>query len=176
MQPLTLHSMHNVAPQVDRDNPYLIARYDGHITDSRPWGRGAMPPPLDAASHPLASHGGGGAGGAVHMRRRGLVGRIAAMSDGPIEPIPATEWVHATTGEAAQMERLLEGRHPLALAHFANHPGHGASPNTMIAPYSLRISGSGDGGGQPWVRAYMPTMPYMAHASHSNLLAEVSMS
>jgi hypothetical protein len=40
------------------------------------------------------------------------------------------------TGEAAALE-MLEGRHPLALAHFANHPPAGAAPNAVIASFTF---------------------------------------
>ncbi len=29
-------------PKVDRDNDYLMARFDGAVLDGKPWGRGAQ--------------------------------------------------------------------------------------------------------------------------------------
>jgi hypothetical protein len=78
-------------PKVDVDNPYLIARYDRSVIDSKPWGRGLCTP---------------------------------------------LTWPELTS-PAAQHLRILEGRHPYALAHYANHPGAGMQPNTLIAPFDV---------------------------------------
>ena len=32
---------------------------------------------------------------------------------------------------------ILQIRHPLALAHFANHPPSGTQPNVMVAAYDF---------------------------------------
>lgn len=131
-------------PKVDRGNPYLLARYDARILDSQPWGRGRLPPPLPGSE---GGEGGGDTGGgadATHAspqppRRRNLLQRIAVASDGPAVPVmESVTWVTPTTGEAAALE-LLEGRHPLALAHYANHPGEDSAPNTMLAPFTWRL-------------------------------------
>ncbi|KAF6263462.1 hypothetical protein COO60DRAFT_1635090 [Scenedesmus sp. NREL 46B-D3] len=124
-------------PRIDVGNPYLTARYDHGIVDSLPWGSGWLaaggaPPStaVTAASLPSAP------------ASKGLIGRMVAASDGPRKPIPGTTWVNATSAEAAQLE-MLEGRHPLALAHFANHPPPGAAPNAVIANFSFKLPAAG---------------------------------
>ena len=95
----------------------------------------------------------------------GMIGRIVASSDGPRAAIPATAWVSATTAEAAALEQL-EGRHPLALAHYANHPPAGAAPNAAIASFNFSLrslggdgssSSGGDGGGSSVDCSMSPT-------------------
>lgn len=52
------------------------------------------------------------------------------------------------SGEAAALE-LLEGRNPLAMAHYANHPPPGERPNAGIASFTFRPVGcSHEGGSQ----------------------------
>eukprot|EP00879_Flechtneria_rotunda_P015485 GHRR01016195.1.p1 GENE.GHRR01016195.1~~GHRR01016195.1.p1 ORF type:complete len:182 (+),score=57.07 GHRR01016195.1:757-1302(+) len=63
---------------------------------------------------------------------------MVTASDGPRKPIPQTTWVTATTAEAAALE-LLEGRHPLALGHYANHPPAGSQPNAVIASFTFKL-------------------------------------
>jgi hypothetical protein len=63
---------------------------------------------------------------------------MVEASDGPRRPPPPTEWVAATTYESASLE-LLEGRHPLALAQFANHATRALPANTMVAPVRFRL-------------------------------------
>lgn len=66
---------------------------------------------------------------------------------------------------------LLEGRNPYALAHFANHPGKGMTPNTVVASFAVRL-GHGQGQG-PELRAYLPNMMFSPEgASHQRLLEE----
>ena len=58
--------------------------------------------------------------------------------------------LHAREGEARMKEvdedvvlatrRRMERRNPLALAHFANHPGGGMEPNVMLCPYDMRVN------------------------------------
>lgn len=36
---------------------------------------------------------------------------------------------------------MLEGRHPLAMAHYANHPAPGCQPNAIIASFTFRPPG-----------------------------------
>jgi len=51
-------------------------------------------------------------------------------------------WPARATGIVDGALRLLEGRHPLALGHFANHPPPGAAPNVAIAPFDLTLDGA----------------------------------
>lgn len=36
---------------------------------------------------------------------------------------------------------VVQGRNPLALAHYVNHPGEGQVPNVMVASVDLFVSG-----------------------------------
>jgi hypothetical protein len=96
-------------------------------------------------------------------------------------------------GEAAALE-MLEGRNPLAMAHYANHPAQGQVPNAVIASFTFRpagcsgSSGSSDGsssndsssdgisGVEPWMRAYVPNINYSFKCRHEDLLTRVSLS
>lgn len=85
---------------------------------------------------------------------------------------------------------MLEGRNPLAMAHYANHPAQGQVPNAVIASFTFRpagwtgSSGSDDGssssdgssGVEPWMRAYVPNINYSFKCSHEDLLTRVSLS
>jgi hypothetical protein len=99
-----------------------------------------------------------------------------------------------STGEAAALE-MLEGRNPLAMAHYANHPGPGSVPNAVIASFTFKPAGCSDGssggsrGGssdavgsssgeadqaaEPWVRAYVPNISYSYQCSQEDLLTQV---
>lgn len=97
---------------------------------------------------------------------------------------------------------MLEGRNPLALAHFANHPAAGSVPNAIIASFSFKLqqqphqddavagtsSGAGGAGGvgdgddsshrkgaaaEPWLRAYVPNVNYSYQCSREDLLTQV---
>jgi hypothetical protein len=101
--------------------------------------------------------------------------------------------------EAAQLE-MLEGRHPLALAHYANHPPAGSAPNAVIANFSFKLpaagaatspsssdqatgrqqsqhnssSSSSSDSAAPWLRAYVPNIDYVEECSQQHLLRTVS--
>jgi hypothetical protein len=159
--------------------------------------------PGPAAPAYLGGSGGGGSGGRAPPpplpEKKGYVRIMVEASDGPRRPPPPTAWVAATTYEAAALEKL-EGRHPLALAHFANHATAALPPNAMVAPVRFRLrrpparggggvegggEGGGDGGGdgewegpergeEVWLRAYVPFLPYaMEPGAPSHLLGEV---
>lgn len=88
---------------------------------------------------------------------------------------------------------MLEGRNPLAMAHYANHPAPGQVPNAVIASFTFRPAGwrghdaasiSSDGSGteggsegssavEPWMRAYVPNINYSFKCSHEDLLTRV---
>lgn len=97
-----------------------------------------------------------------------------------------------SAGEAAALE-MLEGRNPLASAHYANHPGVGSVPNAIIASFTFKPVGSSSGGSggsggrgdrgsggssgeqtEPWMRAYVPNIPYSYQCSREDLLNRVS--
>lgn len=86
-------------------------------------------------------------------------------------------------GEAAALE-MLEGRHPLALAHYANHPAPGTKPNTIIASFTFTPAGcrspdsitTGSSRGlqaPPYLRAYVPNITYQFQCNHRDLLEQV---
>lgn len=52
--------------------------------------------------------------------------------------------------------RQKEMRHPLALAHYANHPAAGAQPNVMVAAFTYNPRQGEDA----WLAAYMPNVMY----------------
>ena len=267
--------MHNY-PKVDKKNPYLTARYDGGVVDSKPWGRGWMWVEEGGAgehggqgatavaqtgtegemgnaaggsspseSLPAEAVGGaegegargahrhvGSVSGTIHNdtqesssssasnssqfpanlstsrsssinspgrkrqgafrpppvpelpSKKGVFGRMIAASDGPRLPPPPTTWVLATTAEAAALE-LLEGRNPLALAHYANHPGEGMAPNVMIASFSFKsgkqgvqgeagVAGGGEEEEEGRLRAYVPNINYAMEITKQQVLEEVS--
>lgn len=57
----------------------------------------------------------------------------------------------AESESSSQGGTLLETRHPLALAHFANHPEEGVAPNVVVCPYDFHISGPGMDELRPYV-------------------------
>lgn len=65
----------------------------------------------------------------------------------------------------ALVQGAVDWRHPLALAHFANHPPKGTKPNVMIAAIDVRIPGIGEiaeilgpGDSAPDHLAYVPNV------------------
>ena len=90
-------------PLVARSNPFLLSRFDGIVLDAKPWGRG---------------RGGGSCSG-----NGGDVSSWPHYDQDTLTPYNAAE---------AGLARL-EGRNPLALAHLANHPPAGTSPNVVVA-------------------------------------------
>ena len=86
-------------------------------------------------------------------RKKGRLRRILEAADGPRRAPPPTEWVTPTSYEAGVALELLEGRHPLALAHFANHATRALPPNAAVAPVRFKLArrrrrpaGGGSGG------------------------------
>ncbi|KAL0028686.1 hypothetical protein WJX79_010548 [Trebouxia sp. C0005] len=59
---------------------------------------------------------------------------------------------HAMLAQLHQKEM----RHPLALAHYANHPAAGTKPNVMVAAFSFTPRPGEDA----WLAAYMPNVMY----------------
>ncbi|GAQ82593.1 hypothetical protein KFL_001160270 [Klebsormidium nitens] len=56
-----------------------------------------------------------------------------------------------TGSKRSSQGTLLETRHPLALAHFANHPEEGVAPNVVVCPYDFHVSGPGMDELRPYV-------------------------
>lgn len=130
-----------------------MIRYDNSIVDSKPWGLGVMDPAcidrrysgapgtstatemeLPTPSRKtvkvgpfiirLGVAGGGSGDGAADGSGPSGGGGAESSSAGLSRHRAERYWVVPTSPAAADLE-LLEGRHPLALAHFANHPGKG---------------------------------------------------
>ncbi|DBA87502.1 TPA: hypothetical protein ACH3X1_004532 [Trebouxia sp. C0004] len=59
---------------------------------------------------------------------------------------------HAMLAQLHQKEM----RHPLALAHYANHPAAGTHPNVMVAAFTYNPRQGEDA----WLAAYMPNVMY----------------
>ena len=43
--------------------------------------------------------------------------------------------------QAKHIVGALQMRHPLALAHYANHPPHDMQPNVMVAAVDVQLEG-----------------------------------
>lgn len=138
-------------PRVDRDNPYLISRYDGLIVDGKPWGRGGETRDWwdgidvensdeflqDVDSSPSVATATATANDSDSVKgRHGLWESIAGPQQGYGPPIKSA---------------VLERRNPLAFGHFANHPPKGTKPNVMICAYSVNAA-------DDVVRPYIPNL------------------
>ncbi|GLC36632.1 hypothetical protein PLESTM_000483100 [Pleodorina starrii] len=71
-------------------------------------------------------------------------------------------------GPLASALGYLEGRHPLALGHFVNHPGADQSPNVLEASLDLpldhpALDTAAAAAARPWLRAYLPTLQPPLH-------------
>jgi len=135
-------------PKIDVRNTYLIGRYDGSVLDALPWGRGDTghgevggggitgeedPPGLGVwPGPPLSGDAAAAAAGGAGEAGRGGRGELPAklrrgegwwwagggLDDYELNPLLS----EAALTNAADAASRLERRHPLALAHFANHP------------------------------------------------------
>ncbi|KAL5714586.1 hypothetical protein ACHQM5_016526 [Ranunculus cassubicifolius] len=121
-------------PKVDSNNPYLITRYDGIVINAHPWGIGGETRELwDGLSAPTV---------APNMSVNNDKGsdKVWKMLSKPLEADR-----RKTGGE------ILERRNPLALGHFANHPGKEMEPNVMVCPYDFPLN-------EIEMRAYVPNI------------------
>ncbi|CAD7697430.1 unnamed protein product [Ostreobium quekettii] len=93
---------------------------------------------------------------------------LFARFDGAV--IDAKPWGHGQLSlehafpEAPQTEaerdlERLQGCHPLAMGHFANHPGKGMRPNVMVAPLDLSFSPTMPNKHRR-LRAYIPNLTF----------------
>ncbi|XP_057962974.1 uncharacterized protein LOC131154304 [Malania oleifera] len=120
-------------PRVDVHNPYLITRYDGILINAQPWGPGGE-----------AREVWGGltmSQGSPNMEgvEKGSDRLWKLLS----KPLNSTQ-----QGKGGD---ILERRNPLALAHFANHPGKDMLPNVMVCPYDFPLTEEG-------IRPYIPNI------------------
>ncbi|KAG2489549.1 hypothetical protein HYH03_012000 [Edaphochlamys debaryana] len=149
-------------PKIDTDNPYLSCRYDQSIMDSKPWAQGD-PGGAASANAPASPSGGSG----------------SSTDPGPA---PAQSW-WTWAGPLSASLGLLEGRHPLALGHWVNHPGPGQQANVLEASLDLALDDPGPGPGpgpagsgpgaslaaRPWLRAYLPVVqPPVSYDPYGN--------
>eukprot|EP00252_Welwitschia_mirabilis_P024972 TRINITY_DN7638_c0_g1_i1.p1 TRINITY_DN7638_c0_g1~~TRINITY_DN7638_c0_g1_i1.p1 ORF type:complete len:419 (-),score=89.61 TRINITY_DN7638_c0_g1_i1:85-1341(-) len=123
-------------PRLDAANFHLISRYDGIVIDAQPWGEG---------------------------------GEARELWDGTFESELATLTQTQNNGSKSDMlwqmlmkphdknmpsmvtAEVIERRNPLALGHYANHPGKGDQPNVMICPYDFLSS-------EREMRPYIPNL------------------
>jgi hypothetical protein len=66
--------------------------------------------------------------------------------------------VGAALAAEAALGRAVDGRHPLALGHLANHPPAGSAPNVMAAAVDVPRGGGSALEGEPWLRACLPVV------------------
>ncbi|XP_019451104.1 PREDICTED: uncharacterized protein LOC109353330 isoform X2 [Lupinus angustifolius] len=103
---------------LNEQNPYLISRYDGMIIDAQPW-----------------ISGGDGQGvwnGRKMLENKADMEEAGKGSDSQSEPLEGTN--------IDNCDDVVEGRNPLALGHFANHPAKGMLPNVMICHYDFPLT------------------------------------
>ncbi|KAL6760185.1 hypothetical protein V8C86DRAFT_2558472 [Haematococcus lacustris] len=68
------------------------------------------------------------------------------------------DWPSPGSGPPAAALSGLEGRHPLALGHWVNHPAPGQQPNVLEAAVDLGLDLASH---PPWLRAYLPAAPLL---------------
>ncbi|KAG6410385.1 hypothetical protein SASPL_128443 [Salvia splendens] len=122
-------------PRVDLENPYLITRYDGTVINAQPWGTGGEAREL---------WNGSGAPQPGLNAEGGLDGsdRMWKLLSKPLDG-----------SKAGGAGAVLERRHPLAFAHFANHPSKDSLPNVMVCPYDFPLT-------EQNMRTYIPNVPF----------------
>lgn len=123
-------------PRVDSSNSYLITRYDGMIINAQPWGVGGEARERWDGFY-LPEH---RPDPSEDMKKGSDV--IWRMLSRPLE-----------SGRRGNSGEVLERRNPLALGHFANHPGEGMEPNVMVCPYDFPIS-------EKDARPYVPNLVF----------------
>lgn len=168
-------------PKIAADNPYLVARYDGSVVDASPWGLGAGWSKAGRSKTsknktvvnerqrvegfgrwpgaPIGTDGRTAGGGATHASADGRLveggGWLrAAAGETPLDP---TQLEHARAAADA-----VDRRHPLALAHLANHPPRGMSPNVAVASvdvvFDANDSEDGERAANDELRRYLPNV------------------
>ena len=122
-------------PRVDTHNPYLITRYDGTVINAQPWGMGDETRGVwDALTVPAIRPN-------VQGDEKGS-DRVWKFLSKPLE------------GKRVDYgSDVIERRNPLALAHYANHPPKGTSPNVMICPYDFPLT-------EKDMRVYVPNIVF----------------
>ena len=155
-------------PTVAKHNPYLVSRFDGAVVDALPWGFNGgwsrSPGQSVKSTGETAVQGFGTWPGAP-------IGE--ALDEGGEEHEKEVSWLALAAGEtpldpsdleeARAAVRAVDRRHPLALAHFANHPPKGIAPNVHVASVDVVFDArDGDEGqsGQSTasLRPYLPNV------------------
>lgn len=123
-------------PRVDANNPYLITRYDGIVVNAQPWGTGSETREL----------------------WNGLT-MPSVESNSPTHSDKGSDQMWKLLSKPLESDRrnsggeVLERRNPLALGHFANHPGKDMEPNVMVCPYDFPLT-------ETEMRAYIPNVRF----------------
>ncbi|XP_022724904.1 uncharacterized protein LOC111281442 [Durio zibethinus] len=122
-------------PRVDAQNTYLITRYDGTVINAQPWGYGGETRELwdSSTMEDMRPN--------TDVTEKGS-DRLWKMLSKPLES--------SRVGSGGE---ILERRNPLALAHFANHPGKEMVPNVMVCPYDFPLT-------EKDMRAYIPNVSF----------------
>lgn len=71
-------------------------------------------------------------------------------------PVAAAKSAVEQRMELGRLRASVEARHPLALAHFANHPPGGVAPNVMVAAFDVTVQP----GELPQWQRYLPNLTY----------------
>lgn len=122
-------------PRVDLNNPYLITRYDGTVINAQPWGTGGEAREMWDGSNAQRPS----------LNAEGGVNSSDRMWKLLSKPLDGSK----VGGKGVVLER----RHPLAFAHFANHPPKDLLPNVMVCPYDFPLT-------EKNMRTYIPNVPF----------------
>ena len=150
-------------PEVALRNPYLMARYDGSVVDANPWGRGG---PVVAQTSPHPSHPdtteghGRWPGPPIDSESSESSESKSSSSRGWLEDAIRPELDAATLAACAEAASAVERDHPLALAHFANHPPRGIDPNVVVAAVDVAFDAEAADGESdaPSLRRFLPNV------------------
>ena len=153
-------------PEVALRNPYLMARYDGSVVDANPWGRGGpvVAQPSPHPSHPDTTEGHGRwPGPPIHPESSESSESSESKSSssrGWLEDAIRPELDAATLAACAEAASAVERDHPLALAHFANHPPRGIDPNVVVAAVDVAFDAEAADGESdaPSLRRFLPNV------------------
>ncbi|KAI5677205.1 hypothetical protein M9H77_08155 [Catharanthus roseus] len=123
-------------PRVDAQNSYLITRYDGTVINAQPWGFGGESREIWKGYSVSESKPN------FEVAEKGS-DKIWKILSKPLDG----------GGASGMKGDLLERRNPLALGHFANHPGKNMTPNVMVCPYDFPLT-------EKSMRTYIPNISF----------------
>ncbi|OMO99114.1 hypothetical protein CCACVL1_03923 [Corchorus capsularis] len=110
---------------------YMLSYIDGTVINAQPWGYGGETRELSDGSTKADVR------PKTEVTEQGS-DRLWKMLSKPLD--------RSHVGSGGE---ILERRNPLALAHFANHPGKEMVPNVMVCPYDFPLT-------EKDMRAYIP--------------------